>query len=106
LPGRANWLTKGGDDLDDLLLLPPWGEDDRHLEHYKNGYAVTAVNELLHYARNSGVYTNAQLGYAAFQLLDPDEQLKRRLPKSNDVDANSKYFHSLFNLHCRSTTGE
>lgn len=82
------------------------GEDERHLEHSRNGYAVTALNELMHHARNSGVYTDAQLAYAAFQLLDPDEQLKRRLPKSNDVIANSKYFHSLFNLHCRSTTGE
>jgi hypothetical protein len=41
-----------------------------------------------------------------FLLNSFDEQLKRRLPKSNDVIANSKYFHSLFNLHCRSTTGE
>jgi hypothetical protein len=58
---------------------------------------------------SNGVYFGEyelKLAYAAFQLLDSDEQLKRRLPKSNDVDANSKYFHSLFTLHCRSTTGE
>ena len=28
------------------------------------------------------------------------------LPKTSDVDTNSAYFHSLFNLHCRSLTGE
>jgi hypothetical protein len=81
-------------------------EDDRHLEHYRNGYAVTALNELMHHARKSGVYTDAQLAAAAFRLLTPDEQLKNPLPRSNGVEANSKYFHPLFNLHCRSVTGE
>jgi hypothetical protein len=81
-------------------------EDDRHLEHSRNAYAVIALNELMHHARKSGIYTDAQLAAAAFRLLTPDEQLKKPLPPSNNVEANSKYFHPLFNLHCRSVTGE
>ncbi len=82
------------------------GEGERVLEHSRNGYAVTALNELMHHARNSGVYTDRMLAEAAFKLLTPDERLQHPLPKSKDVITNSKYFHPLFNLHCRSVTGE
>jgi len=82
------------------------GEGDRVLERSRNGYAVTALNELMHHARNSGVYTDRMLAEAAFKLLTPDERLQHPLPKSKDVITNSKYFHPLFNLHCRSVTGE
>jgi hypothetical protein len=81
-------------------------ESDRVIEHTKNGYAVTALNELMHHARNSGVYTDRMLAEAAYNLLTPWGQFGHPLPKSNDVIANSKYFHPFLNLHCRSITGE
>ena len=44
-------------------------EDSRTLEHYNNAYAITAMNELMHHARKSGVYTDRMLAQAAFNLL-------------------------------------
>jgi len=76
--------------------------DPRLLEHSNNAYAVTVLNELMHHARNSGVYTDRTLGLALFKLLTPGQQKEHPVPTSSDVIVNSKYFHSLFNLHCRS----
>ena len=81
-------------------------ESDRVIEHTKNGYAVTALNELMHHARNSGIYTDRMLAEAAYKLLTPWRQFANPLPEPNDVDANSKYFHPVINQHCRSVTGE
>ena len=82
------------------------GEDERHLNHDMNAYAVTALNELMHHARKSGIYTDRMLAEAAFQLLTPEERLNNPLPKSKSENANSEYFHPLFNNHCRSPSGE
>jgi len=46
-------------------------ESDHVIEHTKNGYAVTALNELMHHARKSGVYTDRMLAEAAYNLLSP-----------------------------------
>jgi hypothetical protein len=75
-------------------------------EHTTNGYAVTVVNELMHHARQSGVYDDRVLARGAFSLLTPDEQTRNPLPKSGNAETNSKYFHALLKLHCRSATGE
>jgi hypothetical protein len=81
-------------------------KDPRVVEHTNNGYAVTVVNELMHQARKKGVYDDRTLARAAFSLLTREEQIDNPLPKSNDVEANSKYFHPFVNVHCRSLTGE
>jgi YD repeat-containing protein len=81
-------------------------KDPRVVEHTNNGYAVTVVNELMHHARKKGVYDDRTLARAAFSLLTREEQIDNPLPKSHDVEANSKYFHPFVNLHCRSLTGE
>lgn len=80
--------------------------NSRELEHTMNAMAVTVVNELMHQARNGGTYEDRTLGRSIFTLLSPEEQAKHPLPRTDDVEVNSKYFHSLFNLHCRSVTGE
>jgi len=67
---------------------------------------VTALNELMHHAKKSGVYLDRELAVAIFPLLSSEQQAAHPLPQTSDVDANSAYFHSLFNLHCRSLTGE
>jgi len=80
--------------------------DPRLSEHQAYAYAVTALNELMHHAKNSGVYSDRELAVAIFPLLSSDQQAANPLPRTNDVYTNSAYFHSLFNLHCRSLTGE
>ena len=80
--------------------------DARLSEHQAYAYAVTALNELMHQAKNSGLYLDRELAVAIFPLLSGELQAAHPLPKTNDVDTNSAYFHSLFNLHCRSITGE
>lgn len=75
-------------------------------EHQAYAYAVTALNELMHHAKNSGVYTDRELAVAIFPLLSSEQQAANPLPTTSDVDRISVYFHSLFNLHCRSLTGE
>jgi RHS repeat-associated protein len=74
--------------------------DPRLSEHQANAYAVIALNELMHHAKDSGVYLDRQLARAISRLLLPDQLVAHPLPKTNDVDMNSAYFHSLFNLHC------
>lgn len=80
--------------------------DPRLSEHQAYAYAVTALNELMHHAKNSGVYLDSELAAAIFPLLSSEQQAANPLPKTNDVYTNSAYFHSLFKLHCRSLTGE
>jgi YD repeat-containing protein len=80
--------------------------DPRLSEHQAYAYAVTALNELMHHAKKSGVYLDRELAVAIFPLLSSEQQVAHPLPQTSDVDANSAYFHSLFNLHCRSLTGE
>jgi len=82
-------------------------ETARVINHTENGYAVTALNELMHHAKDSGVYTDRMLAEAAYNLLTPWGRFAHPLPKNkNDVEANSKYFHPFVNQHCRSVTGE
>jgi len=76
-------------------------DDSRVVEHTENGYAVTALNELMHQARKGGLYNDRTLARAIFGLLTQQEKKDHPLPTTGDVDTNSKYFHSLFNLHCR-----
>lgn len=80
--------------------------DSRLSEHQAYAYAVTVLNELMHHAKNSGMYSDRDLARAISKLLAPDELAANPLPKTSDVDTNSVYFHSLFNRHCRSLTGE
>ena len=80
--------------------------DPRLAEHQAYAYAVTALNELMHHAKDSGLYSDRQLAVAIFPLLSSEMQAAHPLPQKSDVDTNSSYFHSLLNLHCRSLTGE
>jgi hypothetical protein len=75
--------------------------DPRLSEHQAYAYAVTALNELMHQAKDSGVYSDRDLAKGISTLLSPDQLAAHPLPKTSDVDTNSAYFHSLFNLHCR-----
>ena len=74
--------------------------------HGEYAYANTVLNELMHQARNSGTFSDRALAIAAFSLLSSDDKLKHPLPTTNDIEVNSRYFHRLFKLHCRSITGE
>jgi len=90
-----------------VYIRPVFSYGDTRLdEHSINGYAVTALNELMQQARDTGVYTDRSLAQAAFKVLDPDLRGKYPLPKTQDEDTNSGYFHSLLNLRCHSLTGE
>ena len=80
--------------------------DSRLSEHQAYAYAMTALNELMHHARDSGLYLDRELAIGISKLLSRDELAAHPLPKTNDVETNSTYFHSLFKLHCRSLTGE
>jgi hypothetical protein len=101
--GQAD--INGGNRVVYLRPKSPYG-NSRLDEHSTNGYAVAVLNELMHHARKDGVYEDRSLGKAAFKLLTPAEQSKYPLPDPHNVDKNSSYFHSLFNLHCHSLTGE
>jgi YD repeat-containing protein len=85
------------------VTTPP---TDREVLHTEYAYAITVLNELMHHARKSGAFSDRALAIAAFSLLSPGDKLNHPLPTTNDIEANSKYFHPLFNLHCRSITGE
>jgi hypothetical protein len=80
--------------------------DPRSVDHSQNAYAVTALNELMHQASNSGFYSDRTLAQAIFRVLTPGEQQANPLPRSRDADTNSRYFHPLFTKHCHSTTGQ
>ena len=80
--------------------------DPRLSEHQAYAYAVTALNELMHQAKTSGMYSDRELAMAIFPLLSDELKAAHPLPNTIDRDKNSSYFHSLFNLHCRSLTGE
>jgi len=78
----------------------------RLAEHQAYAYAVTALNELMHQAKNSGVYSDRDLAKGIAKSITADQLAANPLPRTSDVETNSEYFHSLFNLHCRSLTGE
>jgi hypothetical protein len=80
--------------------------NERTDNHSLNGYAVTVLNELMHHAAESGVYSDRTLAEAIFTLLTPEEREQHPLPRSKGYKANSTYFHSLFNKNCPSITGE
>jgi len=80
--------------------------DPKLSEHQAYAYAVTALNELMHHAKKSGMYLDRELAVAIFPLLSPELKAANPLPQTSDVYTNSVYFHSLFKLHCRSLTGE
>lgn len=81
-------------------------ESDKLLEHERYGYAMAALNDLMHHARESGVYSDRALAQAIFPLLTDEEKIAHPLPTSSDYLVNSKYFHPLFNTRCHSLTGE
>ncbi len=80
--------------------------DARVNDHSLNAYAVTALNELMHHGKKSDFYSDRTLAQAIFPLLTSAEQLAHPLPKSRKAEVNSRYFHPLFNQHCKSPTGE
>jgi len=47
--------------------------DPRLAEHQAYAYAVTALNELMHQAKNSGVYSDRDLAKGIAKLLSPDQ---------------------------------
>lgn len=80
--------------------------DPRVVEHTQYAYAMTALHELMRHASNSGFYNDRTLALAAFKALTPEQQKQHPVPTSGKVEINSAYFHRVFNLHCRSITGE
>lgn len=60
----------------------------------------------MHHAKDSDFYSDRALAQAIFTLLTPEAAGETPLPKSSDYEVNSKYFHPLCQLHCRSVTGE
>jgi len=78
----------------------------REILHSEYAYANTVLNELMHHARKNGTFSDRALARAAFSLLSADDKLKHPLPTTSDIETNSRYFHPLFNTHCRSVTGE
>lgn len=80
--------------------------NDREKLHSEYAYANTVLNELMHHARKSGIFTDRALARAAFSLLSAEDQRKNPLPETDDEEVNSSYFHPLFKIHCRSITGE
>ena len=83
----------------EVILHPTSATSDPILsEHQANAYAVRALNELMHHAKMSGRYDDRDLARAIAKSIAPDELAAHPLPKTSDVETNSKYFHSLFNL--------
>src|SRR5690242_11166087 len=78
----------------------PDTSDLRLRDHAQNAYAVTALNELMHQASNSGFYNDRVLARAIFRLLTPEEQKANPLPRSGKTETNSAYFHALFTKYC------
>jgi hypothetical protein len=75
-------------------------EGDRKTNHFLNAYATTVLNELMHQAKSSGLYSDPTLARAIFNLLTPEERREHPLPQTDDITTNSKYFHPLFNDKC------
>jgi hypothetical protein len=91
----------------EIIISPVSATNDPRLsEHQAYAYAVKVLNELMHHAKSTGRYDDRDLARAIAKSITPAELAAHPLPRTSDVDANSKYFHSLFNLHCRSLTGE
>ncbi len=91
----------------EIILRPVNATNDPRLaEHQAYAYAMRALNELMHHAKLSGRYDDRDLARAIAKSITPDELAAHPLPRTSDVETNSEYFHSLFNLHCRSLTGE
>ena len=67
---------------------------------------MAALNDLMHHARESGVYNDRALAQVIFPLLKDEEKLANPLPTSSHYLVNSKYFHSLFDTRCRSVSGD
>jgi len=69
--------------------------DPRLIEHIQNAYAVTALNEIMHHARKSGVYDDRTLSRAIFTLLTPEQRAEHPLPKTSNVEVNSAFSQSI-----------
>jgi hypothetical protein len=90
-----------------VRIRPVGSTTDPNLtEHQAYAYAVTALNELMHHAKNSGLYSDRELARAISKIISPPQLAANPLPATSDVYTNSQYFHNLFKLHCRSLTGE
>lgn len=70
------------------------------INHTQNGYAATALNEVIHHSANSGLYNDRVMARATFNLLSPAQQAKNPLPKSDGLKVNSGYWHPLYLGNC------
>ena len=75
--------------------------DPRRIDNVQTNYAGTALNEIMHLAKNSGFYDDPVMARALFNILSPDEQKANPRPNSNARDPNSRYWHPLFLEHCQ-----
>jgi hypothetical protein len=75
--------------------------DPRKIDNVRNNYAGTALSEVIHHAKNSGVYGDRTMAKAVFKILSPAEQKANPLPRTNDQGTNSRYWHPLVLNRCQ-----
>ncbi|MFL6257525.1 MAG: RHS repeat domain-containing protein [Pyrinomonadaceae bacterium] len=96
--GTANF-TGGGKRL--VNIKPVTAPDDqRKIENTLTNYAGTALGEVLHHARDGGVYNDRLMAKATYNSLSKDEQKAHPLPSTDDQGINSRYWHPLLLGHC------
>jgi hypothetical protein len=74
---------------------------ERQIDNIQTNYAGTALNEIMHTAKNSGLYFDRTMAIALSRVLTPDDLKSNPLPKSSDEGINSRYWHPLFLKHCQ-----
>lgn len=74
--------------------------DPRRINNVQNNYAGTSLNEVIHHAKNSGVYGDRTMAIAIFNIMTPAERAANPLPKSSNQRINSGYWHPLLLGHC------
>jgi hypothetical protein len=74
---------------------------EKRIDNIQTNYAGTALNEIMHTAKNSGLYFDRTMAIALSRALTLDELKANPLPASSDEDVNSRYWHPLFLNHCQ-----
>jgi RHS repeat-associated protein len=75
--------------------------DSRKADNIQTNYAGTALNEVIHHAKNGGVYGDRTMAKATFNMMTPEQQKENPLPSGGDDEGNTRYWHPKLLDHCQ-----
>jgi hypothetical protein len=100
----SNGLATGsGSDREIYIRPAPWSKSENYQEFRWNAIATTVLNELLHHARDNGVFLDSALDKAALRLLNPAEQLAAKAQMKQKGYAAGTIGHRAVTGNCRPT---